>query len=228
MIKGDDINLQPSDVVTVNDPIYGNKTYDKCLAQIVFSDYYNQSGLNEDYLNDFSIDFEGITLQFSTKNSLPCLDRITPSNLSVFQNMTLSDKMIHINDQKFISIQNGLLAKNISSLGVGLKMKRCVKGEYFNLENLQCIPCNPNFFSFSDEFLQASSCTNCLSQNFYCYGGFNITPKAGFWRRGYRSTNFIKCVNPEGIYMYIYLYYKKKDIHIVLLGMSTRVINNFR
>ena len=179
--------------------IQGNKTYETCLAQIVFYDYYNQSGLNENYMDAFLLDFEGISLYFSTKNSLPCLNKIIPSNLSVYQNLTLFNKMIYINDKNLISNQSGISAKNKSSLGIGLKMKKCVKGEYFNLENLQCLPCSPNFFSFSDEFLQASSCTNCLSQNFYCYGGFNITPKAGFWRRGYHSTNFIRCVNHDGI-----------------------------
>ena len=40
-------------------------------------------------------------------------------------------------------------------------------------------------------------CKSCLKQNFYCYGGSNLTPKKGYWRFNKNSKIFFKCAISE-------------------------------
>ena len=84
-------------------------------------------------------------------------------------------------------------------LELKLSLKTCQIGEYFSLDNLRCMPCEANFFSLTSDFIEPSACKSCAQEHFYCYGGFQLTPKPGYWRKHSDTVNFIKCPNEKGI-----------------------------
>ncbi len=86
-------------------------------------------------------------------------------------------------------------------LVLNVSLMNCQRGEYFRFDSLNCVTCDPNFFSFQQDFLEPSVCKICANEPFNCYGGFNLTPKSGYWRASYDSTNFIKCPNKKGKFM---------------------------
>jgi hypothetical protein len=110
-----------------------------------------------------------------------------------------------------IQLNISQLLKNISKISnknkqleLNIKIRKCAKGEYFDLELLKCVACQPNFYSLEDEFIEPSSCKSCtIEKRFYCYGGFNLTPKAGYWRRTSDSINFMKCPYEFGNFSFI-------------------------
>ena len=83
----------------------------------------------------------------------------------------------------------------VLNLNVGFK-KGCDIGDVFT-KTFNCVPCSNDSFSFSIEFETLIVCQDCNKKNFYCFGGFNLTPKSTYWRLSIKSTNFIKCFNPD-------------------------------
>jgi hypothetical protein len=42
---------------------------------------------------------------------------------------------------------------------------------------------------------EPGTCKACPNETAVCYGGNKIGPKAGYWRKNYTTSNFIKCPN---------------------------------
>ena len=144
-----------------------------------------------------TIELTDFSFFFSIKNYLLCFSRVIPYSSTILTNITENTIFLKLNPSDiFNDISNLRLAK---ILEVTISIRKCRKGEYFDLGELKCIECQPNFYSFEDNFLEPSSCKSCtIERRFYCYGGFNLTPKAGYWRRSSDSINFIKCPYEAG------------------------------
>ena len=82
-----------------------------------------------------------------------------------------------------------------STFEVTLQFRNCSLGEKFDEILQNCVECSAGFFSFADNFSTPSTCSRCVNTPFFCYGGHNLTPKAGFWRYDDKSPNFLKCPN---------------------------------
>ncbi len=53
-------------------------------------------------------------------------------------------------------------------------------------EKLLCEPCSNNTYLFRsniDSYFNSEKCKDCTNHPMHnCYGGFNLTPKSGYWR----------------------------------------------
>ena len=56
--------------------------------------------------------------------------------------------------------------------------------------------CGANMYTLST-MTEPGYCLPCDTDVSYCYGGSNIGPKAGYWRRSNTTDEFIKCLNQE-------------------------------
>ena len=56
--------------------------------------------------------------------------------------------------------------------------------------------CASNMYTLSP-MSEPDYCLPCKNDIFYCYGGSNIGPKAGYWRKSNITDEFIKCLNQE-------------------------------
>jgi hypothetical protein len=83
---------------------------------------------------------------------------------------------------------------NSSMISVELNFASCNRGEVLN-ELRRCVPCEPNLFSFSENFETQSLCVKAeLSRDhFVSFGGMNLIPDNGYWRYSQDSTEILKC-----------------------------------
>ncbi len=169
----------------------------ECPFEIILTDTYDQIAVGDFFFQEISLKFDEIEYQFKIEKKFLCLKKVLPLNLQSAQRAVSKEIYLRINPELFLK-ETGLLLESKSSLDVRLSLRKCQIGEYFSIDRMECLPCDPNFFSFSENFLEPSSCHSCSRENFNCYGGFNLTPKAGFWRMGYKSRNFINCVVKAG------------------------------
>jgi len=44
---------------------------------------------------------------------------------------------------------------------------------------------------------EPGECKDCPSDEALCFGGSNIGPKPGYWRKSNKTEKFIKCPNPS-------------------------------
>ena len=68
-----------------------------------------------------------------------------------------------------------------------VKIPYCLRGEYTSLDH-HCFPCPANKFLFEP----APFCNDCPN-NFKCFGGTKLAPKAGYWRLRNDSLFLISC-----------------------------------
>jgi hypothetical protein len=94
--------------------------------------------------------------------------------------------------------------KNPPDLNISFTIAKCAIGQSFQDISLTCFDCPVNFYSFETNFDESTSCSPCSTEPFFCYGGFNLSPKPGYWRAGESSRNFIKCA-PYGNYFRLLL-----------------------
>lgn len=104
------------------------------------------------------------------------------------------DFVINIQTDMF-KTETALIMQKEDGLTLSISIRKCVKGENFQVGTKQCITCPPFFYSFRDKFTEPSECNSCSQTDFHCYGGFNITAKPGYWRLNHKSTRFLKCPN---------------------------------
>ena len=57
--------------------------------------------------------------------------------------------------------------------------------------------CCPNTMYTLSPMTEPGYCLPCQNDVSYCYGGPNIGPKAGYWRKSNTTDEFIKCLNLE-------------------------------
>jgi hypothetical protein len=86
-------------------------------------------------------------------------------------------------------------------LNISFTIAKCGFGQFFQDISLTCFDCPVNFYSFEKNFQESTSCSPCSGEPFYCYGGFNLSPKPGYWRAGESSRNFLKCALYGNIYI---------------------------
>ncbi len=146
------------------------------------------------------IEKELFSLHFKLKDSFPCLFKIKASSSENFKLITSRENSFRLAFNDFLlkgSVSEELLRANKNkSIEININFKKCAMGEFF--DGTLCRPCQTDFYSFREDFAEVSSCTLCAGVNFYCYGGFNHTPKPGYWRASENSTNFIQCPNRRG------------------------------
>jgi hypothetical protein len=139
-------------------------------------------------------------------------------NVGKFLNFSIPISFCLLNESSIAGINENKTFKNSSSLIVSLKFRKCLRGENYELDTAQCIPCKPSFFSKSNDYLKPSSCFSCIDESYNCYGGDKLTPKAGFWRNGEFSFNFIPCPYKNGKKIYF-----KKEIFIYLFLLLSKI-----
>jgi hypothetical protein len=168
----------------------------KCLIQLITRDHYDQVSFGEQFLEQEILTIENIKYLFKIENTFLCLCMISPLSTNTLEETHLRAIKVILNKTILPNFFEGLNLNK--SLNFTFQVRSCVKGEYFSLENLACLPCEKNFFSLQDDYIEPSSCKSCVQEKFYCYGGFQLAPKPGYWRSDYKSTNFIKCLNSKG------------------------------
>jgi hypothetical protein len=172
--------------------------FSSCLFQIISKDYFNQTSIGENLFQALQIEHNSeYTLDFTIHNYFLCFSAIRPNSSKSLTNIAGKTLMLEMNSSELVKNLSRISRNN--ELKVKLKVRNCIRGEYFDLEQLKCVVCQPNFYSFEDDFVEPSSCKSCtIERRFYCYGGFNLTPKAGYWRRTSNSFNFMKCPYESG------------------------------
>lgn len=160
------------------------------LGQIIY-------GKQEDYSRIFEIN--GFTFNVSYSDFFPSISSIHSSthlnlvdNIKKRLNFSLPLDFCRIYNSSPLSTNN-TISSSSSSLFVSLMFRNCIKGEYYDIDLAQCISCKPTFYSTKDDFLEPSTCLSCVDEPFYCYGGNNLSPKPGYWRKWEFSSNFIPC-----------------------------------
>ena len=146
-----------------------------------------------------TIRISNFDLHFSFTSQFPQLTALSSVDINELSKQINSENSISIPVTALLySDQEDYQLFEKKNLNLIFKFRKCTRGEYFELKTLECLACEENFYSFDMEFLEPSFCRSCSLESFNCYGGFNLTPKASYWRWSYWSTNFIKCPNSEG------------------------------
>ena len=185
----------------ITERITAGEVYSKCLVGILYSDYYNQYCFGPLDASEASLTKDNFEFNFRLNAGYFCLQKINALTFEAFYTSTIVPVRVSLDIKNFPTLETNKSSPQYEYKlqEIIFELSRCASGEYFSIEALRCYPCEPNFFSFQDDFLEPSSCRGCAPENFYCYGGANITPKPGYWRRDYLSTNIIKCLNFKGI-----------------------------
>lgn len=166
--------------------------YNSCLLTLGGVDLFGNIAYltDEDYLKRMKIELinEGNltnSLDYSLENGLICFK-------GVFKRLQFPIKS-EFNYR--IWLEGG---RQADYLQLSLSFRDCNLGEILT-DSFQCQPCKEGTFSFQKEFLIVSEkCQLCLDSNpFYCLGGNDLRPRAGFWRLSNESTNFLKCRDIE-------------------------------
>ncbi len=134
----------------------------------------------------------GFQVKFKAKTFYYILESITPDSQEVIAENISKNLTFNLNSSLFFDF----IKEEV--LFLTLSIRKCKIGEYYDVTSFFCLPCQPNTFLFLDEYLEASICKSCAGENFYCYGGFQISPKRQYWRKSENSTIFLRCPN-EGI-----------------------------
>ncbi len=184
----------------MKEPLPLGTSMKKCPFEIVLSDEFDQIAPGDIKFNKKMILYNDLEYHFRNEREFLCLEKIMPSDLQTAQRAALIPEIsIKFSSNIFLNESNTLSKELEEKLEVNFTIRKCQIGEYFSADNMECLSCEPNFFSFTENFLEPSSCKTCSQENFFCYGGFNVTPKSGYWRRSYKSTNFIKCTIESGM-----------------------------
>eukprot|EP00347_Sterkiella_histriomuscorum_P007237 403349735 len=89
---------------------------------------------------------------------------------------------------------NNIAAQDIE-FRVDVQLRDCEIGEQFTVVG-KCEQCQ-NGTSFSIvQMTSPGSCQSCPTEKANCYGGSNIGPKPGYWRKNNVTSNFIQCSYP--------------------------------
>ena len=196
IVEGDYVDSQPEfEQLHIKKPIDGNTQYDVCIAQIIYIDAFNQTAFGDYEFESDSRNASDTTLILKTKYGLPCIEELKIEDLQIAQNTTKQQRNVAIEDLKNFFNKTDRLKY---PLNITFSLKNCSKGEYLDPNTIKCQPCPSNFFSFDESFFEPSACSSCLQENFYCYGGFQLSPKKNYWRRDSYSTNFLRCLIPSG------------------------------
>ena len=135
------------------------------------------------------IKVKGFQISLKSMSFFYYLDSITPDSHEVFSENIYKNLTINLNASLFFNVTA------VESLVLTVHFRKCKIGEYYDLNSLHCLECKPNTFLFLNDYLEASICKSCIGENFYCYGGFNISPKLNYWRRSEVSLKFLHCPN---------------------------------
>jgi hypothetical protein len=61
----------------------------------------------------------------------------------------------------------------------------------------RCSECTNGTQYLLEKQTSPGTCTECPTTQALCYGGSNIGPQPGYWRKSNTTTVFIKCINTE-------------------------------
>ena len=90
--------------------------------------------------------------------------------------------------------------KSISSTAIDfpitLDLRNCEAGESFSSGG-KCEPCPANSSYALVVLDKPGECYECPTEKAYCYGGNNMGPKAGYWRKNSTTYTIIKCLNQD-------------------------------
>ncbi len=164
-------------------------------------DHYNQLITGQDNKYNLVTNSSGLTFTFSLNDNIPRLVGLAATSLEIL--MRSVRKKLNYRFEKNIFYKDYQIKKeNLNNfenqLEVSFELRDCTTGEYFDFEELNCMPCQAGLYSFEKNFLEFSLCKSCVFENFNCYGGFNLTPKRNFWRKTEESTNFLRCPSKTG------------------------------
>lgn len=134
---------------------------------------------------------------FRYENYFPCLSSVTPDKSSIIERKATSRINILIKTSTLAKSNPVFLEQENSTISI--KLRDCELGEYFDMEQKQCVSCEPNFFSFRSDFFEPSACQTCENEPFFCYGGSNLSPKKGYWRSSSKSLKFFRCPGNAGL-----------------------------
>ena len=170
------------------------------LGQLVFGKRQKETKI---------LNIDGLTLDVNFYEYFPTISNIySRSHINLTQSIErLLFIRLPISILKEIDKEKAESLSQNSTLSVGMIFRKCFRGEYYDIELAQCLPCKPTFFSSKNNFLEPSSCASCIDQPFYCYGGDKLSPKPGFWRRDEKSFKFIACPNTKGSNCYFRKYF---------------------
>ena len=167
----------------------------KCYIHLVSLDYFNQLMTKTSYFKGLEvINDEYFSYKFVNEKGLLCLRQINKTSENSMirgtanQTFNFSIKVVELlND--YLEVQ--LFTSTI--LNFSFTIAKCSIGQYYQEATRTCFDCPSNFYSFEENFQESTSCSPCSTEPFNCYGGFNLSPKPGYWRAGDYSRNFIKC-----------------------------------
>ena len=75
-----------------------------------------------------------------------------------------------------------------------VSLRYCEVGEQFT-SNGACSECASGTSYSLIKMTSPGNCETCPSDKALCYGGSNVGPAAGYWRKSNYTSNFIKCLN---------------------------------
>ena len=172
------------------------------LFSIFSFEDYNLFLMGERNKNFIEANSSGFLFAFALDRYIPYVNKLSISSHLILKdavgktlNFQFPEEIFY--DDYQLQVEDNNIKKD-KILEVFFKLRDCTIGEYFDFNDLKCLPCQPGFYSFQKNFLDFSLCTSCALENFFCYGGFNLSPKKSFWRMTDTSTNFIKCPSQQG------------------------------
>ena len=203
LVKGSDLNNNPEFTIDLETPMAGSVNLPDCALQLIGLDEFKQItyGLRE--FSFPSLKKENISLLFEEKSSFPCLMTLIPANYESFKELSDQKHYFALPISEFSDMN---ITEDKNQLSIGFKLRKCQIGEYFSLDSLKCMPCEANFFSLDSDFIEPSACKSCAQEHFFCYGGFQLSPKPGYWRKHSDIINFIKCPNEKGMILLIFFF----------------------
>ncbi len=177
----------------------------RCIVHFFCIDYFGQYMKDIDSFQNTNKLFgdEEFLAKFSIVKGSFCLSDVTLfsedkrfrfQENSSFTIFLLSDDILSPTVTNF-SIDRLSSQQNFT---IKISFSHCSIGEYLDSQDMLCKPCQTNFFSFSLNIIKPSSCINCESFNFFCYGGNQLSPKQGYWRLNEQSINFLRCPTRQG------------------------------
>jgi hypothetical protein len=101
-------------------------------------------------------------------------------------------------DETKVANKDYMNTTNVTSIDYSLyvNLRDCEVGEYFT-ESGQCLMC-PTGTTFTSEIMtEPGECEPCPDTKASCYGGTNVGPKSGYWRKSNYTANFLKCYNSD-------------------------------
>lgn len=167
--------------------------YPNCLLKIIGFDRFNTITYKTD---EKILDKLQFTQQAPSPSQYSNIFYPTYQDGAVCFNGSITRNSLPINlDFNYLITSFFPLSQKEKFLFLNLNFGLCNVGDRLNY-NLDCVACSKETYSFQKDFSTYSdTCKLCFSENFYCFGGGNITVKPGYWRIAQDSYIFYRCPN---------------------------------